>query len=63
MKFSFGGNGLEPALVRQLKTIELFTPVSLNVLIHEIESGIVRPKHDPWIGINGEAPGLKFSPR
>ncbi len=62
-KFSFAGDGLEPAVQKRLLTIELFKPVTLIDLITELKEGIDRPKNNPESGIEGETPGIKLSPR
>jgi hypothetical protein len=60
-KFTFAGNGLEPAIQKRLKTIELFDSISLTELIHEISEDFERPKNDPESGFEAEVVGLKFN--
>lgn len=62
-KFSFAGDGLEPAKKTRPVTIELFQPVPLSVLIQELKEGVVRPKNSPMTGLEGDSIGIKLSPR
>jgi len=62
-KFSFAGDGLEPSVQKRLKTIELFEPITLDDLIHELKENIQRPKNNPESGIEGDKLGIKLSKR
>ncbi len=62
-KSSFAGDGLEPAVQKRLKTIELFKPVTLIELIQELKERIERPKNNPESGIEGDKLSIKLSRR
>lgn len=47
MKFTFAGNGLEPAKKVRPVTIDLYQPVPLAELIEELRKGTIRPKNLP----------------
>jgi len=60
-RFTFAGNGLESAIQKRLKTVELFNSVSLTELIREINENFERPKNTPESGSEGEVACLKLS--
>ncbi len=47
VEFSFGGTGLRPARKKQLASIELFDPASLQELLGDLAGKAMRPKNPP----------------
>jgi hypothetical protein len=62
-KFSFAGDGLEPAIQKRRKTIELFESITLVDLIYELKENMERPNNNPESGIEGDKLGIKLSRR
>lgn len=60
-KFSFGGDELEPALCKRLKTTRLVRPVNLSQLISELEKQTHRPPNSSEHRNNADFMRLKFS--